>query len=104
MAAQRVRKTVRTASPSSLEKPTYSGDELWKTYSPQTLQDAWNFVGRIARIKPEIGYSDMKAVRQDLVNTVGKNLDQQQGIQEFECSLSESSDTESKDKIKEKKN
>ena len=47
--------------------------------------------------------SDKKAVRQDLVNTVGKNLDQQQGIQEFECSLSESSDTESKDTIKEKK-
>ena len=100
MAACRVRKTVRRASPSSLDssklylsvqslslsstegqqKTTYSGDELWKSYGHHTLQDAWNLVGRVGKIKDKKGYSDKKVVQQDLVNTARKTL-YQQGIQ-----------------------
>ena len=52
-------------------------------FRPQTLEDAWNVVGRVAK------YCNKKAMQQDIINTARKNLPKQ-GIQEFEFFLSES--------------
>ena len=40
---------------------TFSRDELWKTFGPQTLQDL-SFVGRVAKMKTAKGIFDNKAV------------------------------------------
>ena len=63
------------------QKATFSRDELWMTFGPQTL-------------KAEKGISDKEAVQQDLKRTATKEL-RKQGNPEFLCSASESSDAES---------
>ena len=52
-------------------------------------------------MKAEKGISDKRAVQQDLKNTARKEL-RKQGIPEFECSVLESSDTESQGQVKKK--
>ena len=41
-------------------------------FRPVTLQDAWSFVGKVAKIKAEKGYE--KDVQQDFVKISKKNL------------------------------
>ena len=110
-----VRRRIRTASPGqegpSLDESvqgldlnaavgltSYSRDELWKAHGPQTLQEACSFVGRVVKFSTENKITEGKAVQQILLKTARDNL-RKKGVVEFECSDSETSETEPQGKV-----
>ena len=56
------------------------------------------FVRRFAEVKAENMFTDKEGVQQILVNTTREEL-RKRGISEFDCSVSESSDTEPQGKV-----
>ena len=105
-----VRRKIRTASPGrddpSLDEvvevldlnaavlpQSYSRDELWRTFGPQTLQEACSFVGRVVETSTEKKITRVKSVQQILMKTARDTL-RKRGVVEFECSDSETSEAE----------
>ena len=77
---------------------SYSGDELWRTHGPQTLQEAYSFVGRVVKFAAENKITEGKAVQQILIKTARDDL-RKKGVVEFECSESETSEAEPQGKV-----
>ena len=46
---------------------SYSGDDLWRTHDPQTLQDACSFVRRVVKLTAEKQITEGMAVQQILI-------------------------------------
>ena len=67
-------------------------------FGPQTLQEACSFVGRVVKFSTEKKITEGKAVQQILLKTARDNL-RKKGVVEFECSDSETSETEPKGKV-----
>ena len=106
-----VRRKIRTASPGpdspSLDESvqaldlndaegltSFSRDVLWKAFGPQTLQEACSLVRRVVESTSEKKITKGKAVQQILLKTARDELRKKEVV-EFECSASETSDTES---------
>ena len=53
---------------------SYSRDELWKAHGPQTLQEAYSFVGRVVDTSTEKKITKGKAVQQILLKTARDTL------------------------------
>ena len=57
-------------------KLTYKDDELWQAFRPKNLNDAWNFVSRVAKINPEESLHPGKGedlhIESPAVGTVGE--------------------------------
>ena len=75
---------------------------LWKLYGPQTLQEACAFVRRVAELQAENTFTEKEAVQQILVNAA-RDAFWKEGATKFDCSVSESSDTEPQSKVEQTK-
>ena len=62
-----------------------TGDELWRQHGPQTLTEAFEFFGRVVKMKAEGNISTKRAVQQTLIETSRPKLIEQ-GIDEYNFS------------------
>ena len=62
-----------------------TGDELWRQHGPQTLTEAFEFFGRVVKMKAEGNISTKRAVQQTLIETSRPKLIEL-GIEEYNLS------------------